>query len=368
VETDTEAAPLPRPFSFALPQILLQPNPKRKNDNGKQRIADRRAVREYERKASRLYHQFVYQISRERERIQDESRSVEGVGTGNADINITAYENVKNTWTERGIWNKRWGILPGMSWKHEEPLDEETANNTSPQANRVENGSHEVGGTPAIRIFGSPSPIESNHRQASGAMNTSQQRLSADIDSVGLGNGDAERSPPPPNLPRFRTGNRVLRPTTGQASRPSKREPSNKGELPQPIASTSLGPVHPSKISKATGKKRPASQRRMQISKSISSGGLPLSSVVDVAKLPPSPARVSPRRSKRIQRLEPGMPNDTTEMASASTDSIRGITGSRPRRNVAGNPKSIDSTKPQGRISKRQRSNAVRGKSRKDDT
>jgi len=32
------------------------------------------------------------------------------------------------------------------------------------------------------------------HRQASGALNTSQQGPSADIDSVGSENGDAERS------------------------------------------------------------------------------------------------------------------------------------------------------------------------------
>jgi hypothetical protein len=43
---------------------------------------------------------------------------------GIADINTRAYENVKNTWNGRGIWNKRWGILPGMLWKQEEPLEE----------------------------------------------------------------------------------------------------------------------------------------------------------------------------------------------------------------------------------------------------
>jgi hypothetical protein len=105
-----------------------------------------------------------------------------------------------------------------MSWKHEEPLEEDSADGPAPaQANPLVNGSHEAGG-PTRRIFGSPSPVESNHRQASGALNSSQQGLSADVDSAGLENGDAEHSPSASNSPRPRTGKRVLRPTTGQTS------------------------------------------------------------------------------------------------------------------------------------------------------
>ena len=81
-------------------------------------------------------------------------------------------------------------------------------------------------------FFGYPSPVESNHSQASGALNSSQQGPSADIDSAELENGNAERSPSAPNSPRLRTGKRVLRPTTGQVSRPSKRNPSHKDEQP----------------------------------------------------------------------------------------------------------------------------------------
>ncbi|PMD41808.1 hypothetical protein L207DRAFT_511591 [Hyaloscypha variabilis F] len=32
-----------------------------------------------------------------------------------------------------------------MSWKHEEPLEEEATDGPTPQANPVENGSHEMG-------------------------------------------------------------------------------------------------------------------------------------------------------------------------------------------------------------------------------
>jgi hypothetical protein len=86
------------------------PRPKRKpkSDEEKRRIAERCVARqrgqEREREASRPYHQFIYQISKERERIEKESSSVEGTET--ADINTKAYENVKNTWIKRGIWKK----------------------------------------------------------------------------------------------------------------------------------------------------------------------------------------------------------------------------------------------------------------------
>jgi hypothetical protein len=48
-----------------------------------------------------------------------------------------------------------------------------------------------------------------------------------------------------------------------------------------------------------------------------------------------------------------------------STDSLKSIPGPRPKRKVAGNPKSIGSANPQG-ISKKQRSSGTRGIARKD--
>lgn len=97
------------------------------------RMAERRVVREREREASRPYHQFIYQVSKERERIENKSTSIEGTWTAN--INTTAYESIKNTWIKREIWNPRWGILPGMSWKHEEPLEEEADKDPVPVQN-----------------------------------------------------------------------------------------------------------------------------------------------------------------------------------------------------------------------------------------
>ena len=86
------------------------------------------------------------------------------------------------------------------------------------------NGSYDAGEAPAIRIFGSPSPVELNHRQASSALNSSQQGPPADIDSAELENGDAEGSSSTSNPPPPSSGKRVLRPATGQALLPSKRK------------------------------------------------------------------------------------------------------------------------------------------------
>jgi hypothetical protein len=60
-----------------------------------------------------------------------------------------------------------------------------------------------------------PSPVESNHSQESGIIDTSQQGPPAAIDLAGLENGDAEHPLSAPNSPRPRLGKRVLRPTTG---------------------------------------------------------------------------------------------------------------------------------------------------------
>jgi hypothetical protein len=217
------------------------------------------------------------------------------------------------------------------------------------------NGSYEAGEVPAIRIFGSPSPVESNHRQASGAVNSSQQGPSADIDSAGLENGDAERSPSVPNSPPPSSGTRVLRPPTRQTLRPSKRNPSRKDGQP---ANASLGPVNSLKVSKAAGKRK-GPQRRLNILQKVSPDGLLLSSGIDAAEPQPSPPpdRVTPRRSKRIQP-----PKDPAK--TASTDASKRTVRSKPERKVASNLTTKSSAKPQG-VSKRQPAKTTRGKARK---
>ncbi|KAI4153502.1 MAG: hypothetical protein LQ340_002290 [Diploschistes diacapsis] len=101
---------------------VVNKSQRRTRTEGQKRLPrERRAVLRREREASRPYHQFVYQVSKERERISNAAAYVESDLPHN--INTKAYDNVKHIWHGQGIWNEKWGLLPGMSWKHEEPLD-----------------------------------------------------------------------------------------------------------------------------------------------------------------------------------------------------------------------------------------------------
>ena len=289
-----------------------------KSDDEKRQVAERR-VRE--REASRPYHQFVYQLSREREQIQEESRSVEGASAPG--INTKAYKNLKVRWIRSGLWNKRWGILPGMLWLHEEPVEEAAAGPALAPA-----------GPPVSRyrnIFGPPSPVESNHRQASGVPNSSQQGPSTASDPARLENGIAERSPSAPNLPRLGTDEQA----------------------------------HPSKVSKAAVKKNPGRQRRLNISPKIFSDGSTLSSSVDATKpqRSPPPDRVTPRRSKRIRGLPPASSVANDPAKTASTGPSKRAVRSKRERKVAGNLTKRSSAKPHG-VSKRQAGKTRREKAR----
>jgi hypothetical protein len=118
------------------------------------------AEEERDREASRPYQQCVDQVSRERERIRVEMnpprpplknpmlrrhvypsealfememelwrlRLADDLAAANRvvvlppDVNTTAYERVKSRWINWRIWNDKWGVFPGMTWKHETPL------------------------------------------------------------------------------------------------------------------------------------------------------------------------------------------------------------------------------------------------------
>lgn len=100
-------------------------NCRRPMSDERQAMADGRLAWRYGRDASRPFEQFNYQVSMECKRLQDEIKSsgrTELMISIPPNISTTAYETVRGTWIERGIWNRKWGILPGMSWKHEQPL------------------------------------------------------------------------------------------------------------------------------------------------------------------------------------------------------------------------------------------------------
>ncbi|KAK0102634.1 hypothetical protein ONS95_006238 [Cadophora gregata] len=252
-ETDTEVeCSLPRFYIFS---------PRRpKSDEEKRRIAERLVVREREREASRPYHQFVYQVSKERERIKEKSADGESVNAD--DINTKAYKIVKNIWNNQGMWKTSWGMLPGMSWKHEQPLEEmvreEMVDDPVP-ANPVVNASHDA---PPIRLFGS-SPIQlfgrSSPVQVPVALNSSQQGPPTDVASDESENADVECSPSSPDSYPPSLGKRGFRTSTGQAQLSEKRKGSQKDGQP---ANASLGPFHPSKVTKASAKPQGVVKKR----------------------------------------------------------------------------------------------------------
>lgn len=88
------------------------------------------AISERDTLASRPYHQFLFQVSKEREWIKDELQFKPA--TGMIDLDAMAYESVKKIWIEDEIWNPTWGELPGMTWTHED-LFEKLRSTSRPQ-------------------------------------------------------------------------------------------------------------------------------------------------------------------------------------------------------------------------------------------
>ncbi|KAI1109833.1 hypothetical protein F5Y14DRAFT_391148 [Nemania sp. NC0429] len=302
-DTDSEAAELPPSFWPFGPKPL--PKVKQpKSDDEKRQIEERRAASKRQREASRPYHQFNYQVSIERERIQQDAEISEDVYA--ADINTMAYEKVKSTWTSRGIWNAKWGILPGMTWKHEDPPPPEAAYTPSPvPASPRANVNHQ--GKPLLypNLFSTPPKLE--HHSVFGASNTSQQGSPAEVDPVRVENNATEdtSSSHPAGLAK-----RVLRPRTRQAPQSSKDDTSHKGRQQ---AAVSLGPIHSSKVTKPTAKRgRPT--RQMARLPMTSEGNVephPLASLDHASpsrskRLRSDPARTAaPSRPKRVVRPKP---------------------------------------------------------------
>ena len=83
------------------------------------------------------------------------------------DIEAMAYEAVKSSWINQKIWNPKWGELPGMTWIHEEPAEDDEAgpsiipaavptNRSSSPDSEQDSQLHE--NVRARKFFGLPSP------------------------------------------------------------------------------------------------------------------------------------------------------------------------------------------------------------------
>lgn len=87
-------------------------------------LAHKRAARDRDREASRPFIQFIYQIARQREWIEEQATADGAAAINSADIYSRAYQETKDLWKKRGVWNRAWTLMPGIAWGHERPLDE----------------------------------------------------------------------------------------------------------------------------------------------------------------------------------------------------------------------------------------------------
>jgi hypothetical protein len=289
------------------------------------------------------------------------------------DINTMAYERVKRKWIKRMIWDNRWGILPGMSWKHEYTLEEmmredmlgeATVYDPAPvQANILEGDRHGTGEAsgvlnvsqqepPATIISGplasgghgasgasprrgspmSPLPAESGHCRVPGGLNTSPQDPPPAIDDAQLSGGDSHHSLTAPRSRRQHAENREAPCLAAPLrQRRGKRGLFIEGEQPsQIIAHTALGPIHSSKVGKARAKDG-ARPRRRPDALELRSEARQSSPGLGDSMSPLEHTPVRPRRSRRLEKAAPR----------AAADTHDGSSQSRPTRISAG-------TKPAG--------------------
>lgn len=265
-----------------------QLNPRRSKD------VDRRIIQEPERGASRPYYQFLYQISKKRERIEKNANPQTDASVGTAGINTKAYEAVKEIWCKRGIWNTKWGILPGMSWKHEEPIDEEY----DPVSNlpTVAIGSDFDGVFPVLRFAPRPTPVRSRPYHLPGVVFISRQPSPVDTNPTGLENGNAKSSSSTP---------KTLFSVTDQALRPRKGKSSIEDGYTQPMESVLLDSTHSSpvpEVPEGTGKGTRRPHNGVGPSQRVPSGNSLLLTNPNVAEPVAQPSSITPRRSERVKR------------------------------------------------------------------
>jgi len=316
-EADSEELPKFNLFSF-LDKERPKPKPKQhKSSEDIRQAIERRAIRQREREASRPFHQFIHQVSKERERMEATLTP--------ADINTRAYTHVKSIWIKRGIWDTRWGILPGMSWKHEQPLKEfidEFLGDDLPSTQVYPPENHNHGGEGASAMFEWHPSAEQNQLSYTTSLwgpsaeqnqpshtASFQQGNPLSIDPPALENGNAQRTL---NSLRATKTRREARSTKGQ--RPGL---GNRNETTQSssMAEISRGPARLSKVSKPRTK-RAALRQGSRVFEPIYGPGTQIvgiqarrrkrlaqrSKIEDISNVVPDPPRNTlwPRRKRAV--------------------------------------------------------------------
>lgn len=285
-EPDTEA--VPRLGLFSVGQEAGPASTPPTSDNETQEPAGQQAVSRAEREASRPFYQFVYQLSKERDRIRGKLESREDTTLVPANINTIAYETVKNTWTKRGIWDGRWGTVPGMSWKHEWPVEALVDNNSAPAQMYPPEDSHDADRASAFQW--GPS-IES--RYLSHVNTTMQGALGGPPGPAGSGATYSPSTSEP--------SNRRSRLLARRRPEPCERKRSFRAGQVRSTERLPLNPLRPSKIEKAPRKQeRPGTKRARITSETLFS--------TPKVKVPEDSEAIPPRRSQRLQNKAKDLP------------------------------------------------------------
>ncbi|KAE9367545.1 hypothetical protein N431DRAFT_561492 [Stipitochalara longipes BDJ] len=201
------------------------------------------------------YHQFMYQqVPRERKRIECDA------GISTADINTQAYNNIRQMWVRRCIWNTEWGLLPGMKWMHQEVRYEEITHSPI-QANHPGNDTPKAVDVPTQPVL---EPVQSNHYQESG--NSGVKEVPQDA-LDGLVKCQIEQSPLLSNSPTARNNNQAPRPSTRPTPLRSKRRRSQrKNSRSAPLTSVPQRSGYSRTSKNATNRTRPGPQRQSDFS------------------------------------------------------------------------------------------------------
>ena len=388
-EPDPEAGVGSPLFSFSAERIERQPR-RPKTDEEIRLIAERHAARARERDASRPFHQFIYQVSKEREKIEDEMKLHEraapgvsdpGLPVGDSvqppqnesntqgatvatphDINTMAYERVKEIWLKRGIWYKKWGILPGMSWKHELYIGDLCREEMGDDFARLPADAFQGFLHPCeVTISESPTELSQPSRTPSvspppaafSGVNIfrfrfpSSERESSPADTLArLSNGNTEHTLSLSNSQDHHTTNEGEHspPPRQRRQRGNRTSVTNKEQGQETVAVATLSPFRPSRISKNPRKVTSASSQRRNLSTLLSEAQRS-SDRLEVPANPPQTSPVPVRRSERLQKAK--LKTAGKISGSATAGSCVGGSRARPRRMRTG-LKTEAFAKPQG--------------------
>ena len=143
-----------------------------------------------DRETSRPCFQFAYQVAK-LERMFEMSTSP----TASAwDRERKAYETVKGVWVRRGLWDGRWGHVPGSSWKHEWseeqlegwPADDAVASRASQATIVARDFNGRRSGAPSLPALELPPPTLKvvNDRSESADAANAEGAYDADVSSL----------------------------------------------------------------------------------------------------------------------------------------------------------------------------------------